>query len=444
MVLDDLSVTMEARDITLVAGRTGQGKSTFLYLAAGLYPHYAGVLKRGSITVDNEDLSQVDPSQRCRIASMMFQNPDLQFCMDTVRNEMVFCLENIRQDVSNFEKRIDEALSFCNIQHLRERKLITLSGGEKQKVALACIWLLHPRWLLLDEPFASIDQASRTFLIDRLAQMHAEYGTGIVTVDHHPENWRGVANAYYQLDHGKLERKSFEDIMPAALSAQRTAGTCMSEEISLEMKDVSIWHDNPSHPVLKNINLSFRQGGSYAILGESGSGKSTLFGAVFGLYPYSGTICLRQSDLKKRRRHLRGEIGIITQNPQDQFIGGTVSNEISAAFVGEKGADEKTETILKSIGLWKYRDVSPYLLSQGQQRRLGAAAMMNSHCQLLLCDEPTCAQDAQSAEIIMTNLLHQARERNITIVFSTHEQDIATTFADEIWIIRGQTLVRVK
>lgn len=190
--------------------------------------------------------------------------------------------------------------------------------------------------------------------------------------------------------------------------------------------------------------MSFQKCHSYAILGESGSGKSTFFGAIFGLYPYDGIIRLQQADLKKRRGHIHGEIGLITQSPQDQFVGGTVQDEISAAFVHEDDADIKTESILRSIGLWKYRDVSPYLLSQGQQWRLGAAAMMNSHCQLMLCDEPTCAQDAQSAGIIMTNLLRQARERGIALVFSTHEQEIAEVFADEIWMIEDRSLVRIR
>ena len=203
-VLDDLSVTLNRKDISLIIGNTGEGKSTFLYLAAGLYPHYAGIQKSGTVTVENEDLGEMDPSERCRIAGMMFQNPDLQFCMDTVFNEMVFCLENIREDPSCFPPRIEEALQFCGIPHLRNRKLSTLSGGEKQKVVLACLLLLKPKWIFLDEPFASIDSASRRFLVEKLKKIHREYGIGIVAVDHHPENWADAADAVEYLLAGKI------------------------------------------------------------------------------------------------------------------------------------------------------------------------------------------------------------------------------------------------
>ena len=440
-VLDDLSVTLNRKDISLIIGNTGEGKSTFLYLAAGLYPHYAGIQKSGTVTVENEDLGEMDPSERCRIAGMMFQNPDLQFCMDTVFNEMVFCLENIREDPSCFPPRIEEALQFCGIPHLRNRKLSTLSGGEKQKVVLACLLLLKPKWIFLDEPFASIDSVSRRFLVEKLKQIHREYGIGIVAVDHHPENWADAADAVYRMSDGKLQEDSMDFLQEVPVYSSEKADQPIGDAV-LQIQDISVWHDNPKCPVLAEVNIAVHQGRSYAILGESGSGKSSLFGAILGLYPYKGTILFRNHDIRKQRSHLNGAIGMITQSPQDQFIGGTVKDEVSAVFSKDADREHKIEEILRNCGLWKYRNHSPYQLSHGQQRRLAAATMINSHCSLLLCDEPTCAQDPESAGIIMTNLLHQARLNRIALVFSTHEQEIADAFADEIWTIEDRTLVR--
>ncbi|MGN1390287.1 MAG: ABC transporter ATP-binding protein [Bulleidia sp.] len=441
-VLDDLSVTIDPEDISLIVGNTGEGKSTFLYLAAGLYPHYAGIQKSGTIAVEDRDLMELDPSERCRIAGMMFQNPDLQFCMDTVINEMIFCLENIREDTSCFQNRIEEALQFCGIAHLRNRKLVTLSGGEKQKVALACVMLLKPKWVFLDEPFASIDTSSREFLVEKLGQIHEEYGTGIMAVDHHPENWKGAATAVFRMSHGKLHRETTDSLMQAPVYSVPEEADQRIGDVVLQLNDVSVWHENVHHPVLEHVNLSLRQGRSYAILGESGAGKSSLFGAILGLYPYHGTIRFRNQDIQKRRSHLNGAIGMITQSPQDQFIGGTVKDEIAAVFSEDPEAKKKVQEILKKCCLWKYRNLSPYQLSHGQQRRLAAATMISSHCSLLLCDEPTCAQDAESAGRIMTSLLHQARQNQIAFVFSTHEHEIAEGFADEIWMIEDHTLVR--
>lgn len=441
-ILQDLSCEIKQEDITVLDGNTGEGKSTFLYLAAGLYPHYAGVLKHGSILVEGKDPGEMEPTARCRLVGMMFQNPDLQFCMDTVRNEMIFCLENIREKPENFARKIKDALAFCGISHLENRKLVTLSGGEKQKTAMACLWLLQPRWLLLDEPFASIDEASRHDLVQKLVLMHKQYGTGIVAVDHHPENWQNAAASVWLMSHGQMQPGTMDDLKPKSVPAAVFSDSSRMEDPVLRMEDVCVWHQDVQHPVLKHVNLTLRQGGSYAILGESGSGKSTLFGAIFGLYPYHGKILFPDTEIKRIRRHLAGQIGLITQSPQDQFIGGTVRDEIEAGMGKDTDAEVQTEHILREIHLWKYRDVSPYLLSQGQQRRLGAATMMNSHCRLLLCDEPTCAQDPQSAYTIMANLLQQAREKHIALVFSTHEKELAKAFADEIWMIQDHTLVR--
>ena len=103
---------------------------------------------------------------------------------------------------------------------------------------------------------------------------------------------------------------------------------------------------------------------------------------------------------------------------------------------GRSDAMEKSEEILRSIRLWRYRDVSPYILSQGQQRRLGVAALMAYDCHCLICDEPTYAQDRNNTIAIMDSLCRQAREKNIALVFSTHDRQLAADYADEILEIR--------
>ena len=144
---------------------------------------------------------------------MMFQNPDRQFCMDTVENELVFCLENKGEDPSDMRRRMDEALDFCGISHLRKKALYTLSGGEKQKVMLACVTLLRPEWLLLDEPFANIDPASTKELVQKLGELHKKSGVGIVAVDHQVAHWLPILDEIVLLGEGGalLERNITRD-----------------------------------------------------------------------------------------------------------------------------------------------------------------------------------------------------------------------------------------
>ena len=127
----------------------------------------------------------------------------------------------------------------------------------------------------------------------------------------------------------------------------------------------------------------------------------------------------------------------LTQNPQDQFVSDTVREEILVGLKGQPDAEAKTEEILRGIKLWRYRDISPYMLSQGQQRRLGVAALMAYPCKALVCDEPTYAQDRNNTATIMDALCRQAREHGVALIFSTHDRQLAKDYADQILELKG-------
>ena len=110
-VLPGLTAEFDPAEITILTGASGCGKSTLLYLAAGVYPHGAGLIRAGRVTVDGRDPGALPPPERCRLVGMMFQNPELQFCMDTVKNELLFCLENICTAPAEMEERLNTALA---------------------------------------------------------------------------------------------------------------------------------------------------------------------------------------------------------------------------------------------------------------------------------------------------------------------------------------------
>jgi len=208
-----LSARFEREKITVLTGASGGGKSTLLYLAAGLYPGAAGAVLSGGVRVEGRSPGELPPPERCRLAGMMFQDPSLQFCLDTPARELTFCLENIETPPSDIPADADAALAFCGIGALRGRSLLSLSGGERQKVALACLTALRPRWLLLDEPFANIDDASAHAIAAKLRELHDRFGTGILAVDHRLDNWLGIADEIRFLDGGA--------VLPEAMDAAR-------------------------------------------------------------------------------------------------------------------------------------------------------------------------------------------------------------------------------
>ncbi len=449
-ILPGLTCSFDASEVTVLTGASGCGKSTLLYLAAGVYPHGAGVVRAGRVTIDDQAPGELSPPERCRLVGMMFQDPELQFCMDTVKNELIFCLENIRTDPAEIEARLDGALDFCGVRHLKDRMLQTLSGGERQKVMLACLVCLGPKWLLLDEPFANIDDASAREIAAKLRRLHDERGTGILAVDHRLDNWLGVADTVRVMEDGLL----LPDRMDARqLDAERlealgviVPGRPYAPELPppepggvvLELRGLSVCHGK--EPVLRGVDAAFQRGMIYAIVGPSGCGKSTLFGALSGLYRYEGQALLEGRELRRLPRKYLGRIGFVTQDPQDQFVGGTVRAEILTSLRGRGDAESVSEQILREIHLWRYRDVSPYLLSQGQQRRLGVAALMAYDCRCLVCDEPTYAQDRRNTMAIMDALCRQARERGAALIFSTHDRRLARDYADEMLELKEGTL----
>ena len=469
--IDGADAVFAREKVTVLTGKSGCGKSTLLYLAAGIYPSNAGFLRGGSVRVEGEDPAAMTPPVRCRKVGMMFQNPDLQFCMDTVRNELIFTAENIAVDPAEIPVRLEAALAFAEIEYLENRRLNTLSGGEKQKVMLACLYLLDPAWMLLDEAFANVDDASAKQILGKLLQLHEDKGTGLLVVDHRLEHWWDIADEICLMEEGKIAmtvcprgegaraslqaacvqvgRDPYPGIVSLRTGILEEGAACMpdTDVPALTLSHLSVSHEK-GHPVLTDINATFYQGGIYAIVGQSGCGKSSLFGALSGLYKYEGSALLGgagstgsgQVEIRRMKRADFGRLGFVTQSPQDQFLGGTVRQEVMAAFKKEPDAEARSEQILRHIGLWKYRDVSPYLLSQGQQRRLGVAALMAYPCEVLVCDEPTYAQDRENTIAIMESLCRGAAQRGATMLFSTHDRQLAEDYADKIYTLEGGTL----
>ena len=205
----------------------------------------------------------------------------------------------------------------------------------------------------------------------------------------------------------------------------------------LELKNLRVEYGG--RRILENVNAAFHRGLIYAVTGDSGAGKTTLFKALAGLCPYSGDILFHGRDLRRYRRKCAGKMGFVTQNPQDQFVADSVLKEVSTGLK----STERAEQILKEIRLWRYRNVSPYMLSQGQQRRLGTAALLAYDCEILICDEPTYAQDRNQTLSIMNALQEAVLQKNIALVLSAHDRQLIRDYADIVYELKGGTLIEI-
>jgi energy-coupling factor transport system ATP-binding protein len=438
-VLRDINARIPEGKITLLSGNSGAGKSTFIEVLTHIAPEYHSGKVEGGFFHGDEDLGELSLKEMGGRIGLVFQDPESQFCTYTVADELAFGLENLRVSPAAIEVRTQEALMIVGITHLRDRPLHTLSGGEKQKVAVASAIALCPPLLIFDEPAANLDPSGAEELFDLILRLKDE-GKTILIVEHRWEGLRGRVDHLLVLDDsGRLAyngvpcdawlrppvsneprvffsaTKSFENA-PEALSCRA---------LSLRLGE--------GHP-LREVNLSVRQGEFMALIGPNGAGKTTLLHSLLGLYKEAkGEVRLfgRPVDMNALGAAKWREAGIVFQNPEWQFVTDNVEDEIRYSLkkssLGRAEKDARVRETLERFGLWEQRAKNPFTLSWGEKRRLSVAALLAGRQRLLLLDEPTFGQDAQNREEL-ARLMERLSREGVAILMVTHDMDLVSRY----------------
>lgn len=181
--LKDINLTIEKGEFVGIIGSSGAGKTSFTYALNGMIPHHYQGDFYGSVKVKGMDTVEVKPVALSEFVGSVFQDVDAQMVASMVEDEMLFGLENFHVPHAEIEDRIQTALDTIKIAHLRHRMIHTLSGGQKQKVAIAAIIALRPEILLLDEPTGELDPKSSRQIFEMLRMLNKEYGMTIVIVE---------------------------------------------------------------------------------------------------------------------------------------------------------------------------------------------------------------------------------------------------------------------
>ena len=463
-ILDHTSLSIPAGTLTVLMGGSGCGKSTLAAVAAGLYPENGGFLEGGTIRLYGQDLKTLDPQKRAAYLTVLFQNPDLQFCMNTLREEMRFCLENIRVPAGEMDARIDRAAAELGIAPLLDRTLSTLSGGEKQKAALSCLYVMESRCILLDESFANLDHEAAAQLLEMLLRMKTS-GRTILAIDHKADLWLEAADEIILLEEGGKvaargincknlpeHRADFErlGLFYPGSRPERAARPGAEGKPLLQFRGVSIRKGLPTRRkwgrtvydapfLVQNADADFPVGCMTAVLGPSGTGKTTTFLSVLKQHPYTGQILFQGRDIAKMKpKELYRHIGIVFQNPANQFVTQNVEDEVCVGLrlwepgLSDEACRQRAEELLDRYGLKRQRRYSPYMLSQGQQRRLAVLSVLAGGQELLLLDEPTSNLDSLNEAVILKSL-HEEREGK-TVVLVSHRQS-TMRIADTVYSV---------
>lgn len=453
-IIENLSLSIESGSVNVILGRSGCGKSTLAAVSAGLYPENGGVISSGEIEIFGHSIRNMTHKERAGYLTLMFQNPELQFCMNTVKKEIIFCLENIAVQPDKMDEIIFNTASKLGISDLLDKELSKLSGGEKQKVSLCCLLALGSKCIILDEAFANIDRESAFEIIYLLKKYKASGGT-IIAIEHNPEIWRSLADRYILMGEScrileenilALEFDKYREFLAlngiyGSYSGRKFFRETQAENI-ISFKNVSVI--NAGEYILKNASVNFKKNRITALIGRSGIGKTTTFLCILRQHPFEGTIEINGQDIKKlKERELFSMIGIVFQNPANQFVTQKLSEEIMTS-ISDSIKPEKLEKLISDYGLKEFMKYSPYMLSQGQQRRLAVLSIVLGKQKIILLDEPTYGQDLNTTEAIMKQLNEKVEHENLTVIFITHDEQLANKWADNIIKIENQKFVYVK
>lgn len=446
-IVDGFSYDFLEGKVYLISGFSGCGKSTLAYILAGLYPEHKGVVSKGKVLLLNRDILEYLPNDRVKEIMMMFQNSDAQFCMEKVKDEIIFCLENIECPVEKMDKLVEKVLTEMEILYLKDRDLSSLSGGEKQKVALAIILAISPKIIILDEPFANVDYESSQEIIKKLKRLNEEKKTTIIAIDHRISLWKDIDYEFLYLGKGCkfLDNNSYFELEDSEKIKENREILKNKKEVILELENISVGYGEKT--LLENCSLIARDGEIISLIGKSGVGKSSLLLNVAGLTKIkSGTIKLLGKDIRKwKTKEILKNIGIVFQNPQNQFITYKVIDELIFSMKqnerDEKKLLEKAEELLKQFNLYEYRNYSPFALSQGQQRKVAVLSMLAGNQKILLCDEPTYGQDNRTSREIMEYLKKRAEE-GLTIVIVSHDRNLVYEYSNSIYEITEEKELR--
>ncbi len=201
--LRHVSLEIHRGEFLLVTGPTGSGKSTLLRLINGLIPNFHEGEMEGDVSVLGMNTKTTRPNRLATRVGTVFQFPEEQIVASKVWRDVAFGLENLLQSRQEIRERVDQALAFVGLERLREREVITLSGGEKQRLALASVLAMKPEILLLDEPAAELDAAGRADLIALLVRLHRKEGMTLAIADHRLDDLIGVVDRIVVLNDGE-------------------------------------------------------------------------------------------------------------------------------------------------------------------------------------------------------------------------------------------------
>src|SRR6266581_1274462 len=474
LAIEDISFSLPAGELMLIAGPSGCGKSTLLKCLNGLIPHsYHGILS-GEIQLEGRSIKGLTLRDLAQMVGTMLQDPDKQIIASTVEQEIAFGMENLQTPRVEMRKRIAEVAQQLGLQEYLGHATFALSGGQRQQVAAAGILVMQPSIYLFDEPFANLDARA----VDELEKLITGLLAGehtVIIVEHR------VEEALHLLPDKVLLMKegrqvflgNMQDFLAIAdptqvkLPVESTLRTLSNPaegrevlvrpittsqgkhgenaEPILIFENVHYRYSVFTEEVLHGISCQVRRGETIALLGPNGSGKTTLVKQALGLLrPTKGSVQLYGEDTRNLSvAQLAARIGYVFQSPGAMLFAPSVRKEVSFGPENLGFAPERLKSAVRqaeeALDVAQFEGRSPFALSFGQQKRVSIASVLAMQGKVLLLDEPTAGQDYRSYTSFI-EYLRGLPELDALLVI-THDLDLALRFTQRVMLLKEGSLV---
>ncbi|MFW6115683.1 MAG: ABC transporter ATP-binding protein [Chloroflexota bacterium] len=489
--LDNVSLHVPEGEFVLVAGPSGSGKSTLLRCLNGLVPHFTGGTVTGSIVVSGREPIAEGPQALSRVVGFVFQDPESQFVVDRVEDEIAFALENAAVPPTEMLLRVEEVLHLLDLASLRHRPLTTLSGGEKQRVAIATALAFRPRVLALDEPTSQLDPQAAEDVLQALVRLNQDLNLTVVLAEHRLERVLPYVDRMVYLSESgdcaltgpprrvlhrmdltpplvTLAKELDWDPLPLTIKEGRSfAARIKARDLGTQAGANRRHTPGPSpsgsgaeaadaprrahfavrnlhfayngSPVLQGIDLGIAPGELVALMGRNGSGKTTLLKCIVGLLrPERGEINMTDTSLLGRATaDICLDVGYLPQDPGDLLFADTVADELNITLRNHDLLNHPPvapSELLERLELAGVAHRYPRDLSAGQRQRVALGAVTVTRPRLLLLDEPTRGLD-YPAKRQLVRLLREWQTQGTSILLVTHDVELVAQAADRVLLL---------
>ena len=481
----DIDFLADKGEMIAILGRNGSGKSTFArHLNGLLAPH------EGTVIIGGRDLTKVSGLTAIRRqVGMVFQNPDNQIVGNTLAEDIGFGLENLGIESHDIWDKIDEMLELTGLAAYKYSNTSRISGGQKQRLAIASAMAMSPECIVLDEATSMLDPQGAKDMLKLVLKLNREKKITVIMVTHKISEAL-MTDRVYILDNGRIvthgvpgdvlsdvERlKTYGLEIPVRMKNEAGIPIDICSEykkkqlqicqkmgpaadhvidhgntlkdlkkciVELQKVSYSYVNGNETFKALSNIDLKIYEGQVLAVIGQTGSGKSTLLQMINKLIvPQSGKVYLYETDVQSVRniKEIRRRIGYVFQFPESQLFESTVLKDVMYGPINfgmsKSEAEQSARNALKLVGVpEKYEDYSPFELSGGLKKRVAIAGILAYEPDILILDEPACGLDGESKEQLWNLIRKLNREKNVTIILVSHDMEDVYEMSERVLLM---------